>query len=95
MEPMLRFTLQLTAVLNKGLEIFKDIFLTFYNTEQSSTLITDCPTMLVGGFLPPSAVGSDTRTALTFSTPRCSFNWAGEVADTTDSESSEGPVGSV
>ena len=38
---MLRFTLQLTAVLNKGLEIFKAIFLTFYNTEQSSTLITD------------------------------------------------------
>ena len=45
--------------------------------------------------LPPSAVGSDTRTALTFGTPRCSFNWAREVADTTDSESSEGPVGSV
>ena len=44
---MLRFALQLTAVLNKGLEIFKAIFLTFYNNEPSSTRTTDCPTMLV------------------------------------------------
>ena len=46
---------KLTAVLNKGLEIFKAIFLTFYNTEPSSTRTTDCPTMLVD-LLPPQVL---------------------------------------